>query len=450
LRFVDPDDGAIRYDVSWISPTELVCVSERTGIANLERIDLESGATQALTNVLGAAVAPEPNPVDRSIWFLSLHSRGYDVRRLSDSAMRAAPAHVVAADSNLAPALPPPQRSAMPLSIGAIGATRRYDAFAQSYFWVPTGAGDADGISAGLAIASTDIVGRLAMMAKGTLATEGAWRGGALQVAWRGWRPGVEASGYWARQLPSLADARTPITDSLDATLAGGSLATGITLFGSGWNETLRLGGDVAQFQQLATSDMSTRATFFGRSTTRAGATNGDGQFVSGYLTLQGATGTLGGAGFSRGLATLGLATGYPSAVAIEAAARYGRITDNAPVFEQFALGGLASPIVDDDELSQRIAEPALPTGAAVGAEVVGFRVALAAPITPYVSATRVSSPGVPGQWFRVYGAEFAMSTAPIPVLRTPGGKVLVGVARARDDTGYWRVQAYAGVFVEP
>ena len=452
LRFVDPpDDGGTRYDVAWLAADALVCVSERGGIANLERIDLVNGTVRTLTNVTGAAVAPEPDSTAHAIWFLSLHSRGYDVRRLVEMAADPhLPAPSVVADSTLAPALPPPPRPVIALGTGPVGPTRRYAAGSPSLFWVPTGAADASGVSAGVALTSTDLIGRLSVVAKGTLATEGAWRGGAFEAVWRGWRPAVEAFGFWARQLPSRAEGRAPIGDSLDATLDGGGIALRYTIVGDGWSQMLRLGGDVGRLAPLATSSSTSRNVIFAHTRTRVSTTGEGGQFASAALTLEGTLGELASDRFARGLATATLASGYATGTAIQASARYGRASSGTPFFDQFALGGTASPLVDEDVLSQRLEEPALPTGAAAGTEVVGFRIALPAPITPYVSATRVGSPGLRSEWFRALGAEVSVATEPIPVLRAPGGRLLLGVARARDDTGFWKIQAYAGVIVRP
>src|SRR5439155_6328610 len=79
VRYVDPDDGANRYDAEWLSRDTLVVVSERGGIPNLELLSLADAHTRTLTRVTGAAVAPAVNRGDRSIWFLALHSRGHDV-----------------------------------------------------------------------------------------------------------------------------------------------------------------------------------------------------------------------------------------------------------------------------------------------------------------------------------------------------------------------------------
>src|SRR5262249_25137628 len=55
----------------------------------------------------------------------------------------------------------------------------------------------------------------------------------------------------------------------------------------------------------------------------------------------------------------------------------YGRTTTSAPLFEQFALGGGPSIILDRALLSQRVAMPVLPTGIRIGTSVFAYRAAL-------------------------------------------------------------------------
>src|SRR6185503_16949450 len=69
MRAVGPDDGANRYDAQWLNDDSLVVVSERGGIPNLEMIRVSDDSTRSITRVTGAAVAPEVNRKDGSIWF---------------------------------------------------------------------------------------------------------------------------------------------------------------------------------------------------------------------------------------------------------------------------------------------------------------------------------------------------------------------------------------------
>ena len=171
-RFGDPDDGANRFDPAWSEPSSLVVTSDRTGTANLERIDVGEGdvpVARTLTRVTGAAVAPAPNRVDGSIWFLSLHSRGYDVRRLAPSTRVPNDTAAPLRDPRLIPAAldrpvaPPPV-----FAPSALTPARQYGIGARLTRWVPTAAIGADGRAAGVALVNSDVVGRLSVLAPTT------------------------------------------------------------------------------------------------------------------------------------------------------------------------------------------------------------------------------------------------------------------------------------------
>src|SRR5260221_11389644 len=62
LRYADPDDGVIRFDATFDTDGRaIVATSEAGGIANLERLSVESRAAR-LTAASGAAGRPRPTP----------------------------------------------------------------------------------------------------------------------------------------------------------------------------------------------------------------------------------------------------------------------------------------------------------------------------------------------------------------------------------------------------
>src|SRR5262249_57814971 len=72
------------YDGSWSGPNEVIATTDGSGIANLAAVDIATNRSVQLTRVTGAAVGAERSPADSSFWFLSLYSRGYDLRRIRD------------------------------------------------------------------------------------------------------------------------------------------------------------------------------------------------------------------------------------------------------------------------------------------------------------------------------------------------------------------------------
>ena len=79
---MSPGDGASRYSPDWTSDGKLVVVSERGGATNLELLDPEIAAPRTLTRVVGALAAPTVT-ASGDVWYLALHAKGYDIRRLS-------------------------------------------------------------------------------------------------------------------------------------------------------------------------------------------------------------------------------------------------------------------------------------------------------------------------------------------------------------------------------
>ncbi|MGH8518950.1 MAG: TolB family protein, partial [Panacagrimonas sp.] len=154
VRIIDPGDGTNRYDVQWLRTGDsLVVVSERGGIANLELLSIATASPRTLTRVTGAALAPDVQARDGSIWFLALHSRGFDVRRLSRSA-HADSAIAITADrfgfAGLRTA------AGMPLRTRAVPAARPYGGGPRYQRWYPGLAASGDGAGAFLSLLSGD------------------------------------------------------------------------------------------------------------------------------------------------------------------------------------------------------------------------------------------------------------------------------------------------------
>ena len=188
-RLIDPDDGANRYDAAWSGANDIVAVSDKGGIANIIQMNLASREIRTLSGVTGAAVAPEPNPSDGSVWFLSLYSRGYDLRRLTptsddersarrrDRAPRAGAVRL--------------HRSRSSSPTNAVSEPRRFGFTPRLFRWIPQPSLDADGASAALALVSRDVIGRSEVLLAGAYGDAASWRGGTLSGMWAGWGAGV-------------------------------------------------------------------------------------------------------------------------------------------------------------------------------------------------------------------------------------------------------------------
>ena len=184
LTLIDPDDGANRYDAAWAGANDIVATSDKGGIANIIQMNLASREIRTISGVTGAAVAPERNPKDASVWFLSLYSRGYDLRRLTPTATTNVPR--VVATARLFPALPTPP-TPIELSTNAVSEPRRFGFAPRLFRWIPQPSLDADGASSALALVSRDVIGRSEVLLAGAYGDAASWRGGTLSGMWAGW-----------------------------------------------------------------------------------------------------------------------------------------------------------------------------------------------------------------------------------------------------------------------
>jgi hypothetical protein len=107
--------------------------------------------------------------------------------------------------------------------------------------------------------------------------------------------------------------------------------------------------------------------------------------------------------------------------------ARGGETSASAPVFEQFAVGGTASPYIDAMVLSQRVEHLALPFGMRGGRRMAILSAETTGPFRLYHDW--IAAGNELGAWDRVVGAEVAMQVPGLGVLRIPNGGVKVGVS---------------------
>lgn len=447
MRAVDPDDGANRYDAEWISNDSVVLVSERGGVPNLETIRIGDTVARTLTRVTGAAVAPDVNRADGSIWFLSLHSRGLDVRRLPRDSARADSVVLIASDRFGWAG----QRTALPRELppSPVAETRPYRPGRQHFRWIPGLYGSADGYGALVGVYGGDIIGRLGgatTLARGEL---GAWRGTSTRFVWRGSRTSLEIAQHRASQEPSRARDALPSSTALDVQLQQWVLAAARSDRGEGWQTQLRVGG--------ATGPLRHDPDF--RFTRALG-------FVDSELFLQQLTGAAGMAErlrlhfsygdsdgeFRRGVASLDVATVGRDMIPLAFSVTAGRIVGQPHPFEQFSLGGGVSPVMDSSLLKQRYTMPMLPTATATGSYLLGWRAAI--PANPwtlfYESAAVAPTSSALADWQRVVGIETRYSFGPVPVAFTPRLQARGGVGYTLSDPFRKRVRAFLEMRIEP
>jgi len=452
----DVRSSANAYDVSWAGPSTLVLVSEEGGVANIQRLDLSTGASRSITHVTGAAVAPETNPADGSVWFLSLYSRGYDLRRVA-AAPPPADSAVIALDRDLAPAAPVAPVARAAFAVNAVSEPRPFGAGARLFRWIPQPELDADGLSAALGLFSGDVIGRSGLLATIAAGDAAAWRGAAMGFSWRGWRPGIRLQAFDAEQRLSASRARAALPFALDTRLAGGALALDANRSFDTWASRYRLGataGTARMDLRSGAGDSSARAA---RNLAFAdgGLTvvqRGDGWRLSESLAANIAAGQSFGTRFSRGIASASIATSGSALLPLAAAASYGRTGTNTPVFEQFSLGGAASPLVDRALLAQRLVMPALPSGISIGSSAFTYRVTLdTRPVALYLYSGSTAPAGRRfATWNRVIGADWSASVPAIAVAGTPAAQAQIGAGESLDAPFRKRLRAYVSLVLEP
>ena len=454
VRLVGPRDGSNRYDASFISDDSIITVSTRGGIANLEKLHVATGGTSVVTSVTGAAVAPAFNPADRSIWFLSLYSRGYDVRRIESTAKASGP--LAQLDSRFIPAVPPAAAAPTHFSTNAVSPPKSFGFGPRLFRWIPQPFADADGASVGLGLVSADLIGRSEILVVGAAGDASQSRGVAAEFTWRGWRTALRARGFVAEQLPSASRSPVPLAGVLDARMGGAEVGLDRTAQFDSWAYRYRIGGSAAAVRRLGelatlTSSSTTRALGF-LDLSASWTKRGDASSLTGTVGASGTEGTSFDRSFSRGSGSVGFNLRTPFLPPISGSALYGATTADAPVFEQFAIGGGRSPLVGQTVMSQRVSMPALPVGTSIGNSVVAYRAALStAPLSWYFWAASTAASGASfDAWHRVIGVEWNQSVAPIPLAGTPAARAQIGIGESLDAPFRRKLRGYVSLVLNP
>jgi hypothetical protein len=393
---------------------------------------------------------------------LSLYSRGYDLRRVDlDAARVQAPAMLAPA---LAPVAPLAPRDVPAFRTNAVSAAEAFGFGPRLFRWLPQPALDADGLAGGMTLSSIDLVGRSELTATGAFGTAASWQGSSLAAIWRG-KPSlaIRIEPFVAGQR--LSDSRSPILHSLDigdsatrrldTRLAGGMVSLDGTYAFETWSARFRLGGSAAQLRD-ALPDTVARVGARMIGFADAGVSfvqRGDGISVSESLGSNFTGGRTFNESFARGTATLGLGvTGPRILFPVSATASYGRMTDDAPLFEQFALGGGPALILDRLLLSQRWSMPALPAEVAVGSSAAAYRVNVtASPLVWYWWAGSTSTESNSfSRWHNVVGVEWSQSVATIVPAGTPAARAQIGVGESLDAPLRRQFRAYASLVINP
>jgi hypothetical protein len=452
-RLLGPDDGAARFDAAFLpGGRSLVLTSSRGGIHDLEILDLETGHVRPLTRVVGAAVAPAPAP-DGDVFFLSLHSRGWDLRRIPTTTP--APA-LVEVDPALSPAAPVGPVTVDTFPAAPIGPVEPYGLGPRFRTLLPVANFSVDGYGGGLSLGGTDPLGRLSWQVQALHGSGDAARGAGARVLWRGTRPWLHG-GLFLLDGPfpfPAGDDAFPLPPPAPAPLDGPAAA-------ARWADGTYYGG-------VASLELRRTALGFNRSV-RAGGSLGmlDGDesravgFAEYHLGLEQQVGTLRFAQRGQLHGSVGR-TGeldwlrWLAAGRLEVRARRAGLAlsgtiggTDAPVesVEAFAVGGADPLLLDPGVVAQRVAMPALPSGRLRGDAVRTARVDLIGllPVSPFFWTGSVDGDEL--GWHHVAGVEVEGDAEGMPYLRLPSVRFRLGLARtlSEPDRGEWRGWAIVG-----
>jgi hypothetical protein len=446
LRYIDPDDGASRYDASFLPDgRSVVLVSEAGGVPNLEAIDLESGAVRPLTRVTGAALAPDPDPADSSLYFLRLHAQGLDLNRIDPSAVTLD--SVVALGPEYWPAAPArPTAPVDTFPIAPVMAPRPYGLGPTSLRLLPSATFAPQGYAGGVALARTDPVGRWSWLAQGTLGSEEMWSGAAASFAWRRYRPVVGGDVFWARQRPSghavVGDSLAP----LDVDYYGTALRFERSRDWGLQRDRYRIGGTLGWLNGGALSH-APRNFVFAEYAGGLRQTH-EGRYFAQSVALHGALGRTAGHGWRRLVATVGLGAGIRF-TDVRTQVTYGSIGENAGAYELFRAGGVQPTLFDEAVLAQRLPMPALPLGTVSGAQILTARASVrVGTLRPYFWGA--STDGAFQTWYRVVGVERELDVQTVPLLRIPQVHLLAGIGYVLDEPFKHSTRGYLSVGYRP
>ena len=449
IRFIDPVDGANRYDAQWLTSDTLVVVSERGGIPNLEKISISSAQPVALTRVTGAAVGPDVNQADGSVWFLALHARGLDVRRMpadapiADSVVDIRATHFGYAGTRGADAVELPATSAPP--------SRPYGTGPHHQRWLPGAFVNSDGSGATISLYSGDIVGRLTGVVTGALGERGSWQGASLRTTWRYPRPHVELGAHAFIHEPSLSSHRPPGDTSAQA--VDGSLSQVIAALhheraGESWRLRARIGGSGGRLSPRAARSHP-RALGFLDASARVHRTRGT-RGMSAEVRAQASYGQTA-ERYQRVLGTIDLRTLGRGMFPIQASITHGRVLGAPHPFELFSVGGGTSPVMDSSLLTQRHALAMYPTAVSLGPSLLAWRASIPGDWTLfYEAASTAETLYDHARWHRAFGVDAKLAFPLTPVAFIPRVEIRGGVAYTLDDPLRRKVRVFLEMKFEP
>ena len=467
---IGPADGAHRFDAAFIEQgAHAIVVSSRGGLLNLERISLED-PTEApifLTRTLGSVVAPAPAP-DGSLYFLSYHSRGIDLRKMEATATAEAEGlQVPTIPSTLFPVASSGVTAMPDLERNPIPAPRPYGLGTLNLGYLPMVSWGAEGWSVGGLLQQMDPIGRLTVHLRGAGGAEGLWQGGSLAGRLRLGDVSIQLEGFRAEprgaripggntMIPEGATGEMLAAESPDPGAPPGgwgipgparalhARTTGFLLAG-GWDqrrdaESRRMGGGFS-VESHATGPR--RQGWVEGSLSRAISLSTDQpSFLVPSVMAELQMGSTDGARWSRQrLETALIYQGAGPRVTLRSG--LGRVSGEGSEVEVFSLGGSPSLILDERVLSGTLPLPYLDRAQVQGQRYRMLDAAVGTQAMGELFVTRYRISGAQGTT-RAIGLRSSERVPLLPMLRIPdgaleGGSAYVLTNRATGENGHFR-----------
>ena len=466
-------EGASVQDPAWApSGSALYATVEEDGLLEVQELPLGGLVGPVVrrrwTGTPGAALAPEPTPDAKALFFLALEPEGLQVRRLAlegpaaseraagESTIGTAPpggASTAPLDAaELYPAVPPVAVAAPPpLPLAPLPAGRAYGLGRGAWSLLSGGSLGEAGSSLEVGVRGGDVVGRWDLLALGALGGKGGTEGGALAAAWRGWPVELAAHGYVARERPSAQGGGTAA--------AGGAFdldARGAELAGA-WRRA-RLGGDLAlRIAAGAETLEPVRGEAISRRSAALDAALGQ-RVRSGRWQARGDLGLAWQAGRTAGARwdrrgsrlTLELAHGDASLSLRE---ERQQLDGRPTALDELRVGGLPTTLLPALATGNRILEPALPATTLVGRRYEGQRVVATLPglsLRPFWARHRTGSTSGWSEWLSLAGLDLSLELPPLPLVDLPAARLELGAATLLDEPRRGDVNGWLAIVWRP
>jgi WD40-like Beta Propeller Repeat len=396
---------------------------------------------QRITHAQAAALAPDPTPDGKSLFYLSLEPDGLDLRRLelTPEVIAGQARAPIDLPAGLAPAIrPPAPEPPEPFALAEAPAGRAYGLGRQELFPFLSWSGASAGSLSEIGVRGGDVLGRLDWLLLGSLAHAGWAEGGAFALAWRGWPVEVGFHIFQADEQPSEQDDPLPFGPRLDLDRRGFELSAAWERQWAGG--ALRLAG--RGLREEIEPDFSRTGGSLDRSI--LSLTAGQAGFrqwgpwrLEHGLNAHAEQGRTAGDDWLRYGGTLRLGLGHDD-TGLTLAWRRDDSRDLRTPYDLYQLGGTESSLLPRSALAGLIQVPGLPFGALTGTQHEGQRADLRLgflPVPLFYERHRLWQEGDPkGDWLSLAGLEFRWTLAPLPIGRIPGLDLRAGVAQVLDE----------------